>query len=65
VLELAPGLFAAEADAYDAFGNRLTASREIGKCAGGTDCAKVVTVDSNTNHLTTGATYDAAGSVTG
>jgi RHS repeat-associated protein len=50
---------------YDAFGNRLTASREIGKCAGGTDCAKVVTVDSNTNHLTTGATYDAAGSLTG
>jgi len=51
---------------YDAFGNRKSATGAI-NCLGQTTCAQSVTVDSNTNHLTTingaAVTYDDAGSI--
>jgi RHS repeat-associated protein len=49
---------------YDAFGNRKSATGAV-NCLGQTTCAQTVTVDSNTNHLTTingaAVTYDDAG----
>jgi RHS repeat-associated protein len=50
---------------YDAFGNRLTATRASGAvgCAGGTACEAAVTVLGQSNHLS-GVTYDEAGNVT-
>jgi RHS repeat-associated protein len=50
---------------YDAFGNRLTATRASGAvgCAGGTACEAAVTVLAQSNHLS-GVTYDEAGNVT-
>jgi RHS repeat-associated protein len=51
---------------YDAFGNRQSATGAV-NCLGQTTCAQTVTVDSNTNHLTTingaAVTYDAAGNI--
>jgi RHS repeat-associated protein len=51
---------------YDAFGNRMSATGAI-NCLGQTTCAQTVTVDSNTNHLTTinngNVTYEAAGNI--
>src|SRR4051812_47340004 len=51
---------------YDAFGNRKSATGAV-NCLGQTTCAQTVTVDSNTNHLTTinaaAVTYDDAGNI--
>jgi RHS repeat-associated protein len=51
---------------YDAYGNRTSATGAV-NCLGQTNCAQTVTVDSNTNHLTTikgaAVTYDAAGNI--
>jgi RHS repeat-associated protein len=51
---------------YDAFGNRKSATGAI-NCLGQPTCAQTVTVDSNTNHLTTingaAVTYDDAGNI--
>jgi RHS repeat-associated protein len=51
---------------YDAFGNRKSATGAV-NCLGQTTCAQIVTVDSNTNHLTTingaAVTYDEAGNI--
>jgi RHS repeat-associated protein len=51
---------------YDAYGNRTSATGAI-NCLGQTNCAQAVTVDSNTNHLTSingaAVTYDAAGNI--
>jgi RHS repeat-associated protein len=51
---------------YDAYGNRTSATGAV-NCLGQTNCAQTVTVDSNTNHLTTingaAVTYDVAGNI--
>jgi RHS repeat-associated protein len=51
---------------YDAYGNRTSATGAV-NCLGQTNCAQTVTVDSNTNHITTingaAVTYDAAGNI--
>jgi RHS repeat-associated protein len=51
---------------YDAYGNRTSATGAV-NCLGQTNCAQSVTVDPNTNHLTTingaAVTYDAAGNI--
>jgi RHS repeat-associated protein len=51
---------------YDAFGNRKSAAGAV-NCLGQTTCAQTVTIDSNTNHLTTingaAVTYDEAGNI--
>ena len=51
---------------YDAFGNRKSATGAV-NCLGQTTCAQPVTLDSNTNHLTTingaAVTYDDAGNI--
>jgi hypothetical protein len=51
---------------YDAYGNRTSATGAV-NCLGQTNCAQTVTVDSNTNHVTTingaAVTYDVAGNI--
>ncbi len=51
---------------YDAYGNRTSATGAV-NCLGQTNCTQTVTIDSNTNHLTTingaAVTYDVAGNI--
>jgi RHS repeat-associated protein len=48
---------------YDAFGNRTSATGAT-NCLGTSPCATSVSVSPSTNHLTSGVSYDDAGSVT-
>jgi len=58
------GVMSRQEYAYDAFGNRTSASRALGSvdCLGG--CEQSLTIDPATNHITSnGSAYDAAGNL--